>query len=122
MFIEIGLQKTAHFSQILRKKVILNYRKFYMGGYIMAITFNAREARDMTDKAVMIADKEDRRKIEELLEKTVIPEIKNAANKGLSICVITVTTEFNIAKFEKVLTEEMGFNVARKNTEFTIRW
>ena len=88
----------------------------------MLITFNAKEARDMTDKAVMIADKEDRRKIEELLEKTVIPEIKNAANKGLAICVITVTTEFNIAKFEKILTEEMGFNVARKNTEFTIRW
>ena len=58
----------------------------------------------------------------ELLEKVVIPEIKNAANKGAGVCVINVTTEFNVGKFEKVLTEEMGFNVARKNTEFTIRW
>ena len=88
----------------------------------MAITFNAKAARDMTDQAIVNAEKEERKKIEDLLEKLIIPEIKTAASKGLGVCSINTATDVNVGKLEKVLVEEMGFNVARKNTEFTIRW
>ena len=88
----------------------------------MAISFNAKMARDMTDTAIINIEKEERRKIEEVIEKIIIPEIKTAANKGLGVCAITIASEVNFGKLEKTLTEEMGFNVARKNAEYTIRW
>ena len=71
MLLKITSQ-TIVLSQIFLKKEILIVEKYIQGGIVMAITFNAKEARDMTDKAILNAEREERKKIEELLEKAAL--------------------------------------------------
>lgn len=88
----------------------------------MANLFNAAKAREITTQAIANIEREDRRKIDEALTKLIIPEIEKTANKGLFSCVVNVDASINVGKLEKVLAEELGFTVARKSQEFTIRW
>ena len=84
--------------------------------------FNAAKAREITTQAIANMEREERKKIDEALVNTIFPLVEKTAQKGLYSIVVTVEANVNMAKLEKVLVDELGFSVTRKNTEFSIKW
>ena len=84
--------------------------------------FNAAKAREIAKQAAANIEREERRKIDDTLATVIFPIIERTANQGQYSTVIAIEANVNMSKLEKVLIDELGFTVTRKNAELAIKW